>query len=198
MVKSWWGDQTQQGGGEDPESYSHPNRGRPGSQWDWAGGKTGALFNEDRTGLSQGFIEHMQPVLDSEGTNVDLADVNVHWGASSNHTYGYDVYLTGNGNGPNAFNSDLADTLHEVGHVVQFENASSWAAVNQRIGLEKAQAGAWYGDKMMRYYQQPDLRAMDLDTLAGSMRLLSPAYTLESQADRFSDLLYSSSSAWGR
>jgi hypothetical protein len=81
---------------------------------------------------------------------------------------------------------------------VQFENASSWRAVNLRIGRELAQAGAWYGDEMMRYYQQPDLRAMNLDTLAGSMKLLSPAYTLESQADRFSDLLYSSSSAWGR
>ena len=82
---------------------------------------------------------------------------------------------------------------------MQFENADSWAGVNQRIGLEKAQARAWYGgDEMMRYYQQPDLRAMDLDTLAGSMKLLSPSYTLESQADRFSDLLYSHSAAWGR
>ena len=41
-AESRWGDQTQQGGGEDPESYSHPNRGRPGSQWEWAGEKTGA------------------------------------------------------------------------------------------------------------------------------------------------------------
>jgi len=186
----------QQGG--DPESYNHPNQGRPGSQWDWAGGKTGALFNEDRTQLSQAFIDHMQPTFDSEQTNVDLADVNVHWGASSNHANGYDIYLTGNGSSPNAFNSDLADTLHELGHVVQFENAGSVAAVNSVIGLQKAQAGAWYGDEMMRYYQQPDLRATNLDTLAGSMKLLSPAYTLESQADRFSDLLYSYSAAWGR
>lgn len=172
-----------------------------GAAWDWAKGDVDALFNSDYTGFSDEFVNRMQPVFDKQGLNVDLSKVTFEFGGPTNFTEGYDISLQG-GELARGFNDVLGDTLHEVGHVVQFQNAPgatldariSW--VESLVGAQKADAIRFYGDEIARYSQDPYLRAADLGTL-GRSKLLSPSFTLESQADRFRDVLMGSS-GWRR
>jgi hypothetical protein len=188
----------QQGGGLESGGTK---TGRAGAAWDWANRDPNALFNGDRSGFSDEFIERMQPVLDKQGLNVDLSDVAFKFGGPTNSTEGYDITLEG-GELRHGFDQVLGDTLHELGHVVQFENAPGMTGAEQihwvesLAGQQKFDAIRLYGDSMARYGQDPYLRAAGLDTLAKS-QLLSPSFTLEAQADRFRDVLMSSS-GWGR
>jgi hypothetical protein len=143
----------------------------------------------------------MQPVFDRQGLNVDLSKVSFEFGGGTNFTEGYDVTLQG-GELARGFNDVLGDTLHELGHVVQFQNAPGAtmelriAWVENQIGEQYNEAAHLYGDEMVRYRQDPYLARQSLDAL-GQSRLLSTSFTLESQADRFRDVLIGSS-GWGR
>jgi len=201
MVKSWWGDQTQQGGGRARLESGGTSAGRAGAAWNWAKGDVDALFNDDYTGFSDEFVKRMQPVFDRQGLNVDLSKVSFEFGGPTNFTEGYDITLQG-GELARGFNDVLGDTLHETGHVVQFANAPG-ATLDARVdwveslaGQQYGDATRMYGDEMARYRQDPYLANQSLGGL-GQSHLLSPSFTLEAQADRFRDVLMTSS-GWGR
>lgn len=172
-----------------------------GSAWDWAKGNPDALFSDDYTGLSDEFVKRMQPVFDKQGLNVDLSKVSFEFGGGTNLTVGYDVTLAG-GTLDLPFDDALGSTLHELGHVVQYQNAPG-ATMGAKIdwveslyGQQTDDAIRMYGTKDARYWQDPYLQASGLNSVAQS-RLLSPSFTLDAQADHFRDLLLSSS-GWGK
>jgi hypothetical protein len=153
--------------------------------------------------LSEGFIKRMQPVFDD--LNVDLSDVNISIGSKTGSAYteGYDITLTTPGSGPGSYDYTAGELLHELGHVVQFENiggATDMArmqALFSRQFQETQMAVHMYGDKQARYWQNdPYLRDASLRTLT-KMELLSPSFTLDAQADRFRDVLMGSRSSYG-
>jgi RHS repeat-associated protein len=175
--------------------------GKAGAAWNWAKGDVDALFNDDYTGFSDEFVRRMQPVFDKQGLNVDLSQVSFEFGGPTNFTEGYDITLQG-GELARGFNDVLGDTLHETGHVVQFANAPG-ATLDARVdwveslaGQQYGDATRMYGDEMARYRQDPYLANQSLGGL-GQSHLLSPSFTLEAQADRFRDVLMTSS-GWGR
>lgn len=168
-----------------------------GSAWDWAKQNPDALFNDSYTGLSETFINKMQPVFDDLGLNVDLAKVSFEFGGAKNLTLGYSVTLAG-GTLDLPFDDALGVTLHELGHFVQFQNGTGilarlnseirqMAEVSQGRLIPDNEALPDNLDKSLLYEQDPYLRETSLRQLAGN-HLLGP-WTLDSQADRFRDLL---------
>jgi RHS repeat-associated protein len=191
----------QQGGGTTDLEAGATRRPVAGAAGNWAQGNVDALFNENYTGFSQEFIDRMQPVFDKLNLDVDLSQVSVEFGGAKTLTVGYDITFQG-GELTGSFNDVLGDTLHELGHVVQFENApgETWAdqieAVKSLAGIQKYDAVRMYGDSQAAYLQDPYLANESLGQLAGT-KLLNPSFTIESQADRFRDILLSSS-GWGQ
>jgi RHS repeat-associated protein len=194
--------ESQGGGGagaEKLEALLKTRSAGAGSAWNWANGDVNALFNEDYTGFSQEFIDGMQPVFDKLQLNVDLSQVSFGFGGGTNYSVGYDITLEG-GMLNRSFDDVLGATLHELGHVVQFQNASVASVLTRQAGEVRQMAEVSQGriippeealpanlDKGPLYDQDPYLGAMSLKQLAGT-HLLGD-WTLESQADRFRDLL---------
>jgi len=65
--------------------------------------------------------------------------------------------------------------------------------VNRLNTIQKDEATHMYGDENMRYAQDPYLKEMGIKQLAGTHLLGN--FSIDSQADRFRDLLLTSASA---
>lgn len=147
----------------------------------------------------------MQPVFDD--LNVDLSDVEVQIGGQNPCTggnactLGDKIFLPASAADPKNYDLTTGNLLHELGHVVQFENAGGDAAAIQGIltrQFEETQMAIhMYGTADARYWQtDPYLKNASLGTLT-KIELLSPSFTLDAQADRFRDVLLASRGSYG-
>jgi RHS repeat-associated protein len=193
-------DQQQGGGGSGADKLEALLKTRvmqAGASWDWANSSSD-LFNADQTGFSDEFVQRMQPVMDKLQLNVDLAKVSFDFGGPTNYTVGYHITLQGGALENLSFDDVLGASLHELGHVVQFQNGNGIMArlageIRQMEGIRQGRLIPENEvlpanlDKSLLYEQDPYLKEMSLQQL-GQTRLLG-SWTLDSQADRFRDLL---------
>jgi hypothetical protein len=195
----------QGGGGSGEAALEASNKTNAASAGSSSGKSLDTLFNEDRTGLSSGFMKRMQPVFDD--LNVDLSDVEVQFGGKSPCppgnpcTVGNRIYMPGSAANPANYDQTAGNLVHELGHVVQFANAGGNAAGIQAIltrQFEETQMAIhMYGTAEARYWQtDPYLKNASLGTLT-KIELSNPYFTLDAQADRFRDVLLASRGSYG-